>query len=75
MSNVLSPIFSSKLGLFVYAVIFGLSSSDYALLKAGISRSLGNEWFGCAFSWLLLFEGMGIIVGPIIAGSHFSTHD
>ena len=63
-----SSFWTSIDGLFTFGVFFGFLSNGYGFIKASTAKLLGEEWFADAFSWMLVFEGTGILVGPILAG-------
>ena len=68
-----SSFWTSKEGLFIFGVFFGFFSNGYGFIKASTAKLLGVEWFADAFSWMLLIEGIGIMVGPILAGAVTTT--
>ena len=69
---VISSFWSTKVGLFTFAAIFGFLSNGYGFVKATAARLLEFRWFADAYSWMLLFEGIAIMVGPFIAGYDFA---
>ncbi|XP_078481259.1 monocarboxylate transporter 2-like [Ciona intestinalis] len=73
IGTFLSPFWSSLEGLFVFAVYFGLLSSGYGFIKASAAKILGPNNYMDAFSWMLLFEGVGIFLGPTVGGAIFDA--
>lgn len=55
-------------GLFVYASVFGFLGGGYGLIKTMAAELLGRDQYVDTFSWMLLFEGVGICLGPSFAG-------
>ncbi|CAK8689488.1 monocarboxylate transporter 5-like isoform X2 [Clavelina lepadiformis] len=68
LATFLSSFWSDVYGLFAFAVIFGLSSNGYGMIKASVAVTLGKDHFVDALSWMLLEEGIGIALGPMLAG-------
>ncbi|XP_078491690.1 monocarboxylate transporter 9-like isoform X2 [Ciona intestinalis] len=68
MSVAVSPFWSDKTGLFMFAAAFGFFSNGYGLIKASAAVMLGRNKFVDAYSWMLLFEGLGALLGPPTAG-------
>jgi len=64
-----SSFWSSKAGLFTFAVVFGVFNNSYAYSKAATAALLDRRRFSDAFSWLLLFEGLGVLAGPLLGGN------
>jgi len=54
--------------LFAYATIVGLLSNSYGLIKASTVLLLDVGRFVDAYSWMMLIEGIGISIGPLLAG-------
>nr|XP_004225739.2 monocarboxylate transporter 2-like [Ciona intestinalis] len=73
IGTFLSPFWSSLEGLFVFAVYFGLLSSGYGFIKASAAKILGPTNYMDAFSWMLLFEGIGTFLGPTVGGAIFDV--
>ncbi|CAK8689485.1 unnamed protein product [Clavelina lepadiformis] len=63
-----SSFWSNTYGLFIFAAMFGFLSNGYGMIKASVALMLGKDCFVDAFSWMLLEEGIGIILGPVLAG-------
>uniref|UniRef100_H2XMT1 Major facilitator superfamily (MFS) profile domain-containing protein n=1 Tax=Ciona intestinalis TaxID=7719 RepID=H2XMT1_CIOIN len=68
ISVAVSPFWSNKIGLFMFAAAFGFLSNGYGLIKASAAVMLGCNKFVDAFSWMLMFEGLGVLLGPPMAG-------
>ena len=73
--TALSPMWSTKTGLFVYSSIFGFISGSYGFIRTGVSQLLGKELFSTSFSWFLLLEGIGMCLGPTIGGDFRSLKE
>ena len=68
VAMLISSFWSSFEGLFAFAVIFGVLSNGYGFIKASAATLLGAKHFADAFSWMFLFEGIGLMAGPSLAG-------
>uniref|UniRef100_H2YR09 Major facilitator superfamily (MFS) profile domain-containing protein n=1 Tax=Ciona savignyi TaxID=51511 RepID=H2YR09_CIOSA len=68
LSIMLSPFWSTKLGLYTFAATFGFLSNGYGLIKASTAVMLGRDKYIDAFSWMLMYEGLGVLLGSPIAG-------
>nr|XP_018670362.1 monocarboxylate transporter 14-like isoform X1 [Ciona intestinalis] len=73
IGTILSPFWSSIEGLFVFAVYFGFLSNGYGLIKASAAKILGPSNYVDAFSWMLMFEGVGILLGPTVGGAIYDV--
>ena len=69
ISMIVSSFWSSLKGLFTFGILFGFLSNGYGFMKASTAAVLGAEWFADAYSWMLFIEGVGILLGPIFAGT------
>ena len=67
-ATLASPWWSDVTGLFVYAALFGFLSGGYGLIKTTAAELLGRDQYLVALSWMLLFEGVGVCLGPSFAG-------
>ena len=52
----------------MFAAMFGFLSNGYGFIKASAAKLLGVDCFADAYSWMLFIEGMGILIGPYLAG-------
>lgn len=68
LSTMISPMWSSVEGLFIYASFYGFCGGTYGFIKASLASMLGTDVYAISFSWFLLFEGMGIALGPTVGG-------
>ena len=69
LATFASSFWSNKAGLFTFAVLFGLFNNSYAYSKAATAKLLERRCFADAFSWILMFEGIGVLAGPFLAGT------
>lgn len=68
VSTLLSPICRTFEWLLVYGISFGFLSGSYALMMVIPADLLGQEKFSAAYGFLLAGEGIGVYLGPPIAG-------
>jgi len=71
--TILSPLWSTVCGLFVYAITVGLLSNSYGFIKASAVLLLDADRFIDAYSWMMFFEGIGTTLGPLLAGMTYHT--
>lgn len=68
ISTLLSPICRTFEWLLIYGICFGFLSGSYALMMVIPVDLLGQEKFSAAYGFLLAGEGMGLYLGPPLAG-------
>lgn len=64
----MSPICRTFELLLLYGITFGFLSGSYALMMVIPADLLGQEKFSAAYGFLLAGEGIGVYLGPPIAG-------
>ncbi|XP_078495947.1 monocarboxylate transporter 5-like [Ciona intestinalis] len=73
IGTILSPFWSSIEGLFVFAVYYGFLSNGYGFIRASAAKILGPVNYVDAFSWMLMFEGIGVLLGPAVGGAIYDV--
>lgn len=58
----------TKIGLYAYAILFGLCNLTVPLIRASTAKLLGEDAFSTAYGWILAANGVGLFIGPALAG-------